>query len=65
LFVFVHGFQASSFDMRALKNYVSLLLPGVYTLCSTANEDLTEGSIEDMGNNLASEVIKFINDWCV
>lgn len=65
LFVFVHGFQASSFDMRAMKNQVaSLNLPRVLCLCSSSNEELTEGSIEIMGINLAKEVKKYIKDWC-
>ena len=46
LLVFVHGFQACAYDMRTLKNYVSLRLPRALTLCSTANENRTEGSIE-------------------
>lgn len=50
--------------MRAMKNYVSLALPKALCLCSSANEDLTEGSIELMGLNLSKEVTKYIKDWC-
>jgi hypothetical protein len=64
LFIFVHGFQATSLDMRGFKNYVSLSLPRALCLCSTANEATTEGSIDRMGLNLAAEIRKFINDWC-
>lgn len=62
--MFVHGFQASSLDMRSLKNYVALTLPNVMCLSSSANEDLTDGSIADMGSRLASEVKRYIQDWC-
>lgn len=50
--------------MRALKNHVALALPRVLCMCSSANEDMTEGSIDQMGKNLANEVTKFIRDWC-
>ena len=53
-----HGFQGSSFDMRTFKNIISLALPDAMFLCSVANEDgLTEGSIFEMGERLANEVI--------
>lgn len=58
LFVMCHGFQGSSFDMRTFKNIISLALPDAMFLCSTANEEgLTEGSIFEMGERLANEVI--------
>ncbi len=50
--------------MRSLKNYVSLKLPKSLCLCSTYNENHTEGSIEQMGVNLAKEVRKYILEWC-
>ena len=50
--------------MRGLKNYVALNLPRALCLCSVANESSTEGSIDKMGSNLATEVKKFIKDWC-
>jgi triacylglycerol esterase/lipase EstA (alpha/beta hydrolase family) len=31
-------------------------------MCSQANEELTEGSLEKMGHNLAAEVKKFVKD---
>jgi hypothetical protein len=39
--------------MRSLKNYISLSLPNSMCLCSTANEDMTDSSIEEMGRKLA------------
>lgn len=64
LFVFVHGFQASSLDLRTFKNIASAYMPNALFLCSKTNEDNTEGSIEQMGLNLANEVSKYINEQC-
>lgn len=64
LFVMVHGFQGNSYDMRLLKNNLSLLNPDALFLCSTMNEDKTEGDIMELGLNLASEVTSYINEWC-
>ena len=64
LFVLVHGFQGTSFDMRLLKDNLSLLHPNALFLCSAANEDCTDGDINDMGRNLANEVRGFIGEWC-
>lgn len=64
LFVFVHGFQATSLDMRTLKNQVQLLMPHALCLSSSANEDATDGDIAEMGVRLANEVKKYIADWC-
>ena len=65
LFIMCHGFQGSSFDMRSFKNIISLALPEALFLCSAANEDgLTEGSIFEMGERLANEVIQFIRESC-
>ncbi len=64
LIVFVHGFQASGLDMRIFKNHVQLNNPKVICYSSTANENSTEGSIEQMGKNLAKEVKKYIKEFC-
>ena len=56
VFIFAHGFQASSYDMRSLKNYVSLLLPRALCLCSASNENNTEVTIEYMVIHLANVV---------
>ena len=53
LFVMVHGFQGNSCDMRLLKNNIAMLFPEAMFLCSTANEDFTEGDIGEMGVRLA------------
>jgi pimeloyl-ACP methyl ester carboxylesterase len=64
LFILVHGFQGNSFDMRLLKNNLSLLYPEALFLCSNANEETTEGDINEMGVRLAQEVVNYITEWC-
>merc|ERR1719487_2710204 len=64
LFVLVHGFQGNSFDMRLMKNNVALLYPDAIFLCSSSNEDNTEGDMNEMGIRLAQEVVNYICDWC-
>ena len=62
LFVLVHGFQASSCDMKFIKNHFLLFYPNAQFLCSSYNERKTEGDIQIMGLNLAKEIrnhIKF------
>lgn len=63
LIVFCHGFQGNSFDMRLLKNNISLLYPETIFLLSTSNEDQTDGEISEMGLRLAGEVINYIQEW--
>jgi pimeloyl-ACP methyl ester carboxylesterase len=64
LFVMVHGFQGNSNDMRLLKNNIALLFPEVMFLCSSANEEHTEGDIQQMGVRLAQEVNNYITQYC-
>lgn len=64
MIVFVHGFQGNSYDMRLLKNNLCTLHPEAMLLCSSANEENTEGDIGDMGQKLAKEVSDFIKETC-
>lgn len=64
LFVLVHGFQASSIDMKLLKNSISTVHPEAIFLLSKKNENETEGDIEEMGVRLAAEVEEFIEQYC-
>jgi hypothetical protein len=64
VFVLVHGFQGSAFDVRLIKNNISMLRPDALFLCSNSNEQETEGDIEEMGRRLSDEVYRFIRDWC-
>ena len=63
LFVFVHGYLASSFDTALMKNVIAVRFPEAETLCACNNEGHTEGDIEEMGGRLAKEVITYICDW--
>ena len=48
LFVLCHGFQGNSYDMRLIKNNILMINPSAVFLCSSANQDNTEGDIEVM-----------------
>ena len=50
--------------MKLFKNYISLAHPEAMFLCSSSNEDNTEGNIAEMGEKLANEVINFITENC-
>merc|ERR1712186_225713 len=50
--------------MRLMKNNIALIYPKSIFLCSSANEDDTEGDVEHMGAHLAAEVRNFLTDWC-
>lgn len=41
LLIFVHGYQASSFDMEPLSNYLKYKHPEIVCLLSTVNEGRT------------------------
>ncbi|OMJ68881.1 hypothetical protein SteCoe_33535 [Stentor coeruleus] len=64
LIIFAHGFQGSSFDLRAIRNQIALFKSNTLLMCSSKNEDHTEEDIEKMGKRLAEEVVTFIDDWC-
>ena len=64
LFVFVHGFQASSLDMRQFRNHLQILLPKAMFLVSQANERDTDSRIEELGVKLAQEVKDYIINYC-
>ncbi|EGR30000.1 serine esterase, putative [Ichthyophthirius multifiliis] len=64
LFILVHGFQGNSFDMKVFRNYLTYLYPESLFLSSNCNEDSTVGDIQEMGKNLANEIINFIQETC-
>jgi hypothetical protein len=65
LFVLCHGFQGNSFDMRLIRNHLSLIHPDSLFLCSIENENATEGDLLQQGITLAKEVIQYIKEWYV
>ena len=60
LFVLAHGFRGNQFDLRMLKGIICYKFPNSVFICSSANEDSTDGDIEQMGKNLSKEVISFL-----
>ena len=50
--------------MRLLKNNIALLFPEAMFLCSSSNEEYTEGDISEMGARLATEVTSYISQYC-
>eukprot|EP00922_Rhytidocystis_sp_ex-Travisia-forbesii_P018394 GHVS01027321.1.p1 GENE.GHVS01027321.1~~GHVS01027321.1.p1 ORF type:complete len:1144 (-),score=209.02 GHVS01027321.1:157-3588(-) len=64
LFVLVHGFQGSSFDMRLVRNTLCTLYTEAVVVCSCGNQETTEGDIAEMGLRLAEEVLEFASEWC-
>ena len=63
LFILVHGFQATSYDMKSIRNHLMLRYPDGQYLCSIENENDTNGDISEMGTKLACEVVKFIKRY--
>jgi len=64
LIILVHGFQGNSYDMKLIRNNLSMLHPEALILCSSSNEENTENDIADMGLKLANEIQTFINETC-
>jgi len=63
LIVLVHGFQGNAYDMRLIKNTISLINPSIVFMSSRANEDKTENDILEMGKTLANEVRNSFKEW--
>ena len=62
LIVLVHGYQGSPQDMQILRNEISQLFPYTAFLISVSNENKTDSSIEELGNNLALELRVFLSE---
>lgn len=60
LFVFLHGYQGTSWDMRMFRNYMAVLFPNSVFLLSTCNESATDGDIREMGVRLSEEIHRFV-----
>lgn len=64
LIVFVHGFHGNSYDLRTMRDHLALVHPHktlLRFLCSSINEEHTShASFEQLGANLAAEVISFM-----
>ncbi|CAD7970957.1 unnamed protein product [Amoebophrya sp. A120] len=64
LIVLVHGLHGNPYDLRMIKNAIVVQFPEVFFLCSSSNEDQTEGDISAMGERLFEEVDSFACDNC-
>jgi hypothetical protein len=62
--VLCHGYQGSHWDMRMLKNLLATRCPAAQFLISSANAGRTEGSIAELGQRLAREIVDFILRQC-
>ena len=62
LFVLVHGFQGSSYDVRMFKNIINIVMPDAQFLCSSANEENSDHNIFEMGNKLAIEIAQRLDE---
>jgi len=71
LFILVHGYQGSSWDMRLFRNHLAVVTERDNTLflVSEKNEGNTSENIKSLGETLATEIVDFINyvggpdDW--
>ena len=52
LVVLQHGFEGTSFDMRALKAHLLFVFPTLYVHCAEGNGGKTYDSIDEMGMRL-------------
>ena len=57
------GYSATAFDMRLLKNLISMLGPNVYPHISSTNEKHTERDIGYQGQRLAMDIAQFALEW--
>ena len=64
LIIFVHGFQGNAFDLRLIRNQVSMCRSNTLLMCSRKNEDHTDEDISGMGERLSKEIEQFIEEWC-
>lgn len=64
LVILVHGFQGCGDDMRILRDYLSLVCPQSFCICSRANELDTDCELERMGWRLAEEVKACVLSVC-
>ena len=60
IYIFVHGYQANSWDMRLFCNYMRQSLPNMIYLLAQSNENDTDQDINMMGLKLAEEIQHFL-----
>ena len=60
LFILVHGFGGRRYDLHLVQKTIAYEHPKAMFMHSASNEGKTDGSLAQMGSNLASEINKFI-----
>ena len=63
LVVLVHGYGGSHYDMGPYKNFLSMIIPHSVFLASKSNEEMEGKKINQMGKDLANEVIGAIKGY--
>jgi len=63
LFIMVHGFQGTSFDLKTIRNRLLMRYPDAKFLISSENENCTDNDIKEQGIRLAAEISKFIKRY--
>lgn len=61
LYILVHGFEGCYFDLKIVRDNISLAYPSASFLLSRCNEGKTSQSIYDSGFHLSQEIIAYIN----
>ncbi len=64
LIVLQHGFRGKAYDMHLLSNSIRIFVPDAYVFCPKANENKPDASLNEMGSNLADEVVDYIERHC-
>ncbi len=64
MFILVHGFQGTAFDMRIFKACIASRIPEALFHCTSINEGQQDGDIMEMGLRLAQDVKQYVNEWC-
>jgi len=62
LFVFCHGFKGSLYDLNLLKNNLALLFFDSMFFLSAIDENECESDIHKMGEKMAKDLMKYLDD---
>jgi hypothetical protein len=61
LYVLVHGLSGNSYDLRVFKDYLALHFRDCEFLLCKSIEGCTLSSIEELGNNVAVEILQYMD----
>ena len=60
LYIFVHGLAGNSYDLRILKDYLAYHFRANEFLLCKSLEGSTLQSMEELGHNIALEILKYL-----